>query len=341
MISSRTIFFYIILCFALYIISPFFIIIILSIITAYAMHPFLENIRKIVKYKNISLFLLICWIFIPIYFLSILTYFECQNLASDFPKLQSAVSNAFIKINTYTPEFMINYNLQQYIQPATENFLVSAKLFLIEQIKIIAFGLPWFLFYFFLYGFTTYFILRDWDLFADKISKYIEMSSEYNKCIFNTTINGLKNSFNFLLFNYIFLAIVVGLLSYIVFSIVGLPYAILFSIVIAFITFIPNIGPWIFIALIGLLFGAFTNNTQGATIIIIYSLLGMIIFEYYIRPVFGGRAGNVYPLTTLFGLLGGYICLGAQGVLYGPIILIVAETFIKAHYKLKLKKNGR
>ena len=339
MAETKTIFFYLFLILAFYIISPFIFIIILSFITAYALYPLLSFLRKYVQYKSVALILLISWVFIPLYFFSMLTYIEFQKLIPVFPLISHWVTDAFIYLADFGPSIIEKYSLDLFLQSGTLQLIESIRLFMIASLTKLAVGLPWFLFQFMLYIVSTYYILYDMDLFNKKINKYVDITpDEDNKCLIKTILVGLKNSFNFLIFNYVVLAIILGLLSYIIFLAAGLPFALLFSILIALITFIPNVGPWPFITLIGIGY-YFTGINENASFIIIgYSLIGFIIFEYFIRPSFGAKAGKVSPLTTLFGIFGGTIVFGVKGILIGPIILILAETFIRTHYKLKEKK---
>ncbi|RLG15051.1 MAG: hypothetical protein DRN66_00420 [Candidatus Nanohalarchaeota archaeon] len=338
MVSARTLFFYAVLGLGAYILSPFLVVIILSFLTAYAMYPFLKLVRKYVKYKSVALFLLISWVFIPLYFFSILTYMEFQKLIPLFPAIQQWVSNWFVYINAYMPDIIAKYNLSAFVQSGTQDLIGFSSQIVIAGVTKLAINLPWFLFQFLLYIFSTYYILYDFDTFSKKLNRYIEITSADKKCIIKNTVTGIKNSFNFFIVNYLVLAAIIGLVSYIVFLAAGLPFALLFSIIIGLITLVPNIGPWLFITIIGIAYYFAATNINGAIGIIAYSLIGFIAFEYYIRPILGAKAGGVHPLTTLFGVLGGAICFGTKGVLIGPIVLIVAETFIRAHYDLKEKE---
>ena len=346
MATLRTLFFYFVIGLGIYILSPFLVVIILSFLTAYTLYPFFKWLRKYVKYKSVALFLLISWVFIPLYFFSILTYIEFQNLILVFPMIEQWVSDKIMYFNSYIPEVISRYNLGLFVQSGADDLINFSKNILLVQLTKIAINIPWFFFQFLLYIFSTYYLLCDFSTFTNKLNRYIKITSKDKNCIIKNTVEGIKNSFNFLIVNYIVLAIIIGLISYIVFLAAGLPFALLCSIFIGIITFIPNIGPWPFITLIGISYYFTAANTNGALGIIAYSLIGFIVIEYYLRPSLGAKAGKVHPLTTLFGVLGGAICFGAKGVLIGPIVLIVAETFIRAHYSLKeeeakLKKRER
>ncbi|MCK5039757.1 MAG: AI-2E family transporter [Candidatus Aenigmarchaeota archaeon] len=338
MVNVRTLFFYAILALGVYTLTPFLFVILLSFITAYALYPFLSWLRNYVKYKSIALFLLICWVFIPLYFFSILTYIEFQKLIPVLPFVQQWVSDAFVQINIYTPDIIAKYNLGTFIQTGTIDMIEFLRQFMIAKLTVLAVSLPWVLLQFILYIFSTYYILKDFDIFSKKTDRYIEILSGEKKEFVQTIVNGIKNSFNFLIFNYVVLAIVIGLMTYIIFLIAGMPFSLLFALIIALITFVPNVGPWPFIGLIGIGYYFTGINTQGAIGIIAYSLICLVVFEYFIRPSYGAKVGGVHPLTTLFGLLGGTIVFGIKGVLLGPMILILAETFVRTHYKMKEKE---
>jgi predicted PurR-regulated permease PerM len=102
--------------------------------------------------------------------------------------------------------------------------------------------------------------------------------------------------------------------SWIVLSILGVPYALALGLVVGFFHFIPLIG-----ATIGAIIAAFATLTVDfptATIIwIVFIIVWQRIEDYIIQPQVYSRAMNMNPLVTIISLLVGADLLGILGVL--------------------------
>ena len=119
--------------------------------------------------------------------------------------------------------------------------------------------------------------------------------------------------------------IVQGSIGGITFALVGVPSAIAWGIVMAFLSLIPMFGTslvWFPAGVIMLLTG---NIWQGVVILAVG--LGIIsIIDNFLRPELVGKDTQMHQLVVFFATLGGISLLGFLGFIIGPIIVALFLT---------------
>lgn len=113
--------------------------------------------------------------------------------------------------------------------------------------------------------------------------------------------------------------IVQGTLGGILFALVGIPSAVIWGIVMMFLSLIPMFGAslvWFPAAIIMLLMG---NYWQGIAILIVGGAIISTI-DNLLRPMLVGNDTQMHPLIVFFATLGGISLLGFFGFIVGPII---------------------
>jgi len=113
--------------------------------------------------------------------------------------------------------------------------------------------------------------------------------------------------------------VIVGVFAYIGYSIIGLPYPILFASVAAVFNIIPYIGPYLGAAPAILM--AATVSMRLVLFVIVVNWIVQMVESNIISPQIVGRTLHLHPLMIIFSLLaGGYIA--------GIIGLILAVPFV-------------
>lgn len=108
--------------------------------------------------------------------------------------------------------------------------------------------------------------------------------------------------------------VVVGVLAYIGYLIVGLPYALLMAALVAVFNVIPYLGP--IFGLIPSLFVALTVSPKTAVGVVIVNLFVQMLEGNVISPQIVGRSLHMHPLFIILALLvGGEI--GGFGIAFG------------------------
>lgn len=109
--------------------------------------------------------------------------------------------------------------------------------------------------------------------------------------------------------------------SFIGLKIIGVRYAFIISILIAFIDILPVLGtgsvyiPW---GIISILNG---NVRLGISLFIIYGIITVV--RYLIEPKIVGHHIGIHPLVTLISMFAGAKIFGIGGIILGPTIVVI------------------
>ncbi len=133
-------------------------------------------------------------------------------------------------------------------------------------------------------------------------------------------------------------AAILGLLSVILYYILGYPYILLLGIITAISEFIPVVGPWIVYGTLGIL-DIITGNFIRGIIVIIAGWLIDTAVDMYIRPRLAGKYTEVHPLVFLLGFIFGAITLGLPGLFIGPLIVGTTYVIYQAYRDEKIKQK--
>lgn len=115
--------------------------------------------------------------------------------------------------------------------------------------------------------------------------------------------------------------------AFIIFSIFHIQGSLLFSVLILFSSFIPIFG----CAAIWLPLGVSILISQGLTHGIIFMVLCAIFISFldnFLRPFFLRDRIKIHPLLIFFSILGGIKLFGLNGVLLGPVVVILFFTIV-------------
>ena len=140
--------------------------------------------------------------------------------------------------------------------------------------------------------------------------------------------NYLKSQFVMMLF--------IGVLTYVVARLIGLPHALILAVIAGICEVIPNIGPVIATIPAGII-----AYFQGSTVLTIenwlFALLTVLLYwliqlaeNWLIKPKIIGSMLNLSPLLALIGMTGFGLAFGVPGVLLAiPVMVSIREI---VHY---------
>ena len=314
------------------IISPYFNVILFGAITAYILHPLVFRLKKIVRSPTIAIFISVILIISSFFIIANLVIQDAAPIISGISGLSGDITTV---LESLKPQ-LENLGLSKYITNTQEiitTLEIYAKNQLLENLK----SLPGIMLDFLIYIFATFYFLKDGIIIKNKLFSYIKTLQINDKKTAISIIEGLKNSFDVLFFSYITMSILVVFIAWTGFTLLGVPYALILSILIGITSFLPLIGmAWIYVPLAG--YEYYIGNELLALYVLIFSIVCLnIIPDLILRPLIGAKIGKVHPLTILLGFFGGPVLFGMIGFILGPIILVVAETVIKSYVNLKIE----
>ncbi len=138
-------------------------------------------------------------------------------------------------------------------------------------------------------------------------------------------------------------ACIMSLMAFVAFTLLKLPYAMLFAVVIGVLNMIPYIGPWVGavpVVLICLVDGFWTGVAATAGIIVV-----QVIDNWIISPRIIGNQMGISPLAILIGLCIGGKIFGIAGMIMGDVMAALIkvffyDTYIEAIRRKKLREKA-
>ncbi|WP_041556051.1 AI-2E family transporter [Carnobacterium sp. 17-4] len=121
-------------------------------------------------------------------------------------------------------------------------------------------------------------------------------------------------------------SIVVAVLMYFGFLIIGLPYTLLLAIVNGFTNLIPYIGP--FIGAVPAIIVALTISPTTALLVALIVLVVQQLDANFLTPKFVGKSLAIHPLTIIIILLVAGKMLGIIGIIFGVPAFAVIKTIV-------------
>ncbi len=137
-----------------------------------------------------------------------------------------------------------------------------------------------------------------------------------------------------LFLGYIMVGIIQAAVGYIIFLIFQVKNALVFSILIIFLSFIPLVGPifiWLPVGIIKVLNG---NVVEGIVFMAICTAT-VSSLDNILRPLFLKDSVRLHPLIIFFAIIGGITLFGFNGLILGPMVVIlfltVLDFFLEEH----------
>jgi len=199
--------------------------------------------------------------------------------------------------------------------------IVSIKLG--EMLSGFLFSLPGIIFELLIMLFLIFYFIRD----SEDIGKYI---TRLGKRLDNTELfKELRNVLQALIYGYFVTAVIIGILSWGIFTLLGIGQALVLSILVGITALLPVIGTWIifsFLIIIQLLQG----NVQLVIILIIVATVLQII-ETLIPPHLTSHHVKVHPMLMMLGFIGGPLAMGIKGIILGPVILSALKILLEEY----------
>lgn len=334
LLRPHTIIFAAILLLALIFMLPFATTLLLAAITAYAMHPLVHGIRKILHSYRLSLLVSLLIIIVP---------FELffRYAAGDITPLLGDIKSFGGEANTLL-EFvrvqLSRYGLETYAA-GLQNILSNMTEYIVQVAATILKALPRALLNIAIYLFATYYFLRDGHKIVKYIDEFIDTLDSEEKSLFRSIMNGVKKSFDILFTSYISMAAITAALAWAGYYAIGVPYSAFLGLLTGLFAFLPLLGAWM-IYVPAAIYEYSTGNVNAAILVVLYGLLVLTaLTDLIIRPAIGARKTGVSPLTIFLGFFSGPIIMGATGMIVGPIVFVLAETVLKEYIEFKVREK--
>ena len=312
--------FLILLYIAFLIVKPFVNALLASFILAFMFHPVYQKINNIIKKPYvtavITTLIIIVLIVAPLLLVTTSLVREALILYQ---------GGSATQITNTVQHYIQNSQVANYL---SKNFTEIVK-YIAENIGSHLANIPMVLISLIITVLSTFFMLLNGKEFVNEIKKLIpfKQKDELVETIQYTTkavING-----------FFIIAIIEFIISFIGLSILHIKGAIIFSSIIAIVSMMPLIGP--FIILLGIAITEILNHNYMTAIGLGVLYLVLAYFEFIIRPKIIGTRAKIHPLVVFIGIVGGIHVMGFIGTFIGPLILSVFISIVEKYYVAYIK----
>lgn len=171
--------------------------------------------------------------------------------------------------------------------------------------------------------FALFFFFLDGQYLVEVFKKALPVKNDYMDILTKKFAEITRNLFS----GYILVALYQGIASFIIMSIFQVKGALLFSVVLMFASFIPLLGASIVWLPVGILLCMTTSVFKGILFLLICGFC-VSFLDNFLRPFLLKDRINIHPLIIFFSILGGLKVFGMNGLILGPLVVILFFTVL-------------
>lgn len=303
---------------------PLLLPIILGFILAFIFSPVYNKLYKLTKLKNLPAFFicasLLLIIILPLWFFGPMIIDESIKLYRASQQLDISAT-----LKTIFPSLFASEEFSQEVGSVIRSFITNLTNSLMNYLSGMLLNFPTLIMQAFVVFFTLFYVLRDKDKMTGYIKSLLPFSSEVQKKLFEST----RDITFSVLFGYVIMGTVQGLILGIGFFIFGIPNPFLLFALAVIVGILPIVGPPL-ISVPVMIFLIIGGNTFAAIGILIFTLISSLSDQLF-RPLIVSRKTKLPPAFVLIGMVGGFLFLGLLGFVLGPLVLAYLMIIIEVY----------
>jgi predicted PurR-regulated permease PerM len=171
--------------------------------------------------------------------------------------------------------------------------------------------------------FTMYYLFRDGNRIVGALPEVLPLERTQSEEIFARTREVIAAS----VYGVLVIAVVQGALGGLMFWILGVPSAIVWAVVMTFLSMIPMLGSFL-VWVPAAIFLAATGHWTKAIILTIWGALVIGTVDNFLRPKLVGEKTRLHELLIFFSVLGGLQVFGVMGIVLGPVVVAITLAVV-------------
>ncbi|XEC97689.1 AI-2E family transporter [Paenibacillus tarimensis] len=227
-------------------------------------------------------------------------------------KLMKNLNNSFLPDSVRTGITHSLQELEKRLSEAVFSFLNNIGAML--NALFIAFIIP----------FLAFYILKDFEVFERTVITYVPRSHRKSTVRLFKDIDEALGSY---IRGQFLVCLIVGLLAYIGYWLIGLPYALLMAGLVAVFNIIPYLGP--FFGAAPALLVASTISVKMMLLVVMVNTVCQMLEGNVISPQVVGRTLHMHPLSIIFALLVGGELAGIIGMILAVPIFAAMKVVLQ------------
>ncbi len=297
------------LVYLLFLLSDILILAVTALLIALSVTPTIDKLEryKISRSLAAAIILFVLFIVLVLFGMSVVTPVldQTEVFLGKLPNIIDTVSPVKIDLNSFSsqlaqvPSRVVNFALGTFSGLFSAFTTVVLSFYLIQEIK--------------------------------KLPEYIASLFPDKKSIYTKLAESLQFQISLWVRGQLLLMLIVGVLSYFAYLIIGLPYALPLAFIAGMLELIPNIGP-IIAAFPAIFVGLSVSPLHGLAALIV-SLVVQQLENNFIVPKIMQKAAGLSPVITILSVMIGFKLGGALlAILSIPLVLVIRVVY--SHVRL-------
>ena len=172
--------------------------------------------------------------------------------------------------------------------------------------------------------FTMYYLFRDGDKIFTGLRDALPLEREQATAIMARTRDVIGAS----VYGVLAIAIVQGVLGGLAFWALGVPSAIVWGVVMTFLSMIPMLGAFL-VWVPAAAYLALTGHPVKALLMVLWGTLVIGMADNFLRPKLVGERTKLHELVIFFAVLGGLQVFGVLGIVLGPVVVAITLALVE------------
>jgi len=301
------------------VLAPFFIAMIIS----YVLNPIVTMLsdRKMPRTVAVLLIYAVFCGSLVVVLMNVIPMFveQLQELNEHAPELTVRAKNLVDDLN--------NSMLPDSVQTGINNSIYKIEKKLSESVFDLVNNIGAMvnvLFVLFIIPFLSFYILKDFEVFERTVITYVPKSHRQHTVRLLKDIDAALGSY---IRGQFLVCLIVGVLAYIGYWIIGMPYPLLLAAVVAVTNVIPYLGPF-FGAAPALLMAA-TISVKMMILVVVVNTVCQILESNVVSPQVVGRTLHMHPLSIILALLVGGELAGIAGMILAVPIFAALKVIVQ------------
>ncbi|MED4953638.1 AI-2E family transporter [Paenibacillus sp. FSL R5-0527] len=187
----------------------------------------------------------------------------------------------------------------------------------------------------FIIPFLIFYMLKDIELIERLVLRYLPRSGR--KSII-TLLREIDQALGNYIRGQLLVCVIIGVLAYIGYMMIGMPFALLLAGVVAVCNIIPYLGP--FLGAAPALVMATTISWKMVLFVLLVNMLCQTIESNVISPQVVGRSLHLHPMLIIFALLVGGEVAGVPGLILAVPLFAVMKVIIQHFFTYYVRRKA-
>jgi predicted PurR-regulated permease PerM len=183
--------------------------------------------------------------------------------------------------------------------------------------------------------FTTFYLFVDGKNLVGILVSAVPIEKSYTQMF----MQKMKNSGRQLVVGFFLVALYQGSAMFVLALVFGLKHALVLGALTAIASLVPMVGASLVWAPLGILM-AIAGHGLRAIVFLVLAAFFVSFVDNFLKPVILGERLSIHPLLIFFAILGGLNIFGFNGLILGPLIVIIFLDAVEIYENVIQPKDG-